>query len=66
MRKWIKAFIQWTERKWPDRVVVSQKDYDQMKADIIYLKAEITKFNASLGFAGVKVAAGGQWNPLAR
>ncbi len=52
MRRWIKGLIAWTERKWPDKVVVSQKDYEDLQKRVKYLESEVTKFNASLGFAG--------------
>lgn len=52
MKRVLKALVAWLDRKFPDKVVVTQKEYDTLSGRIKYLEAEVTKFNASLGFAG--------------
>lgn len=60
MKMILRSFLGWLDRKWPDVVVVTQKDYDNLLGRIKYLEGEVTKFNASLGFAGVRMPANGQ------
>lgn len=63
----LKAIVAWMDRKWPDRVVVTQADYDGLKASINSLQivlneekvlerlkrieSEINKFNATMGLS---------------
>ncbi len=75
MKKALKAFVAWLDRKFPDRITVTQAEYDALKTAITSLQAvinegkvverlgkaesEINKFNASLGFAGGLVQKAG-------
>ncbi len=64
MRKLLRRFIEWSDKKWPDMVEVTMAEYLTLKAKIDVLEksqigerlnkieAEINKFNVSLGFSG--------------
>lgn len=54
MKKILRSVLDWLDRKFPDKVVVTQKDYETLNARLRYLESEVTKFNASLGFMGVR------------
>ena len=78
MKKMLKAILDWMERKWPDVVVITQKEFDELKNELkkqneilsVYsperlkaIEAEINKFNVSLGFGAV---ANSQRQPFQR
>lgn len=53
MKKILKALVAWLDRKFPDRIVVTQKDYDILNARIKNMESEVAKLNVSLGFASM-------------
>ena len=64
MKSLFKAIYEWLDRKFPDVVVITLKEYQELDARILKLEAavtaekiraieaEINKFNVSLGFGG--------------
>lgn len=54
MKTILRAILNWLDRKFPDKVTVTKADYDSIEKRLRYLEAEVTRFNASLGFMGVK------------
>ncbi len=65
MRKMLRYFLAWMDRRFPERVVVTQTEFVALKAKIDALpnpaisedrlrkiEQEINKFNVSMGFAG--------------
>lgn len=55
---WLISLGEWLNKRFPERVVLNLKDYQesQVKLDqrIAKIEAEISKFNVSLGFAGMR------------
>lgn len=41
MRALIKRIIAWTERKWPDRILVTETDYIALKARLGALESDL-------------------------
>lgn len=58
MKKILRAVLNWLDRKFPDKVVVTQKDYDAMLGRVKNLEMQVQGLNVSLGL-GSKIAVGG-------
>jgi hypothetical protein len=64
MRSLLRNFLKWLDTRFPERVVVTQTEFLNMKAKLdnlekvltegrlLKIEQEINKFNASMGFAG--------------
>lgn len=65
MRKVLRSFIGWLDRRFPERVVITQAEFEKLKQDMIKLsmltsneerlkkiETEINKFNIHMGFGG--------------
>lgn len=59
-KRTLKAVVNWMDRKYPDKVVVTTEEYNKLKSQvgniteerIKAIEVEINKFNVSLGFGG--------------
>lgn len=59
MRSILRSFLTFLDKRFPEKVVLSQQDYENLKKRVVFLEGEVTKFNAALGFAGsIKAAMG--------
>ena len=70
MRKLLRAFLAWADKRWPEKVVITQTEFLKMQADLkkilessseARLKAiesEINKFNMHMGFGGSVIPKG--------
>ena len=64
MRHWLRSILNWMDKRWPEKVVITQAEFLTLKAQIDVLskslaedrikkiEQEINKFNVSMGFAG--------------
>lgn len=67
MRKLMRGFLNWLDKRFPERVVITQAEFLTLKAQIEVLskalseerikkiEAEISKFNVSMGFSGAPI-----------
>lgn len=60
MKKMLRGILNWLERKFPDRVVVTQKDYDATMVRVQKLEAQVQALNVSLGLVGMQANIVGQ------
>lgn len=70
MRSMLRAFLTWMDKRFPEKVVVTQTEFVAMKAkleklDVILnekrlekIESEINKFNVHMGFGGTVVPKG--------
>lgn len=67
MRNALRSFLAWLDTRFPEKVVVTEKDYQELKGRIAALaqmqesefrtlKGEISKLNAAMGFGSVGAA----------
>lgn len=78
MRKMLRAFLAWCDKRFPERVVVTEAEFLTMKAqlDVVSkllnekrlekIEAEINKFNVAMGFGGSTVIPKGMVAPFQR
>lgn len=74
MRAALRGFLAWLDHRFPERVVITQASFNELKAQVDalskgnnhesrlkHLEAEVNKFNLHMGFGGTlpKVQAGG-------
>lgn len=64
MRSFLRSFLTWLDKRFPEKVVITQVEFLTMKAQLDVLakslseqrlksmEAEINKFNVAMGFAG--------------
>lgn len=50
MKSILRGILNFLDRKWPDKVVVTQKDYDKLIQRVERLESEINKFNVTMGY----------------
>ncbi len=73
MRKALRNFLAWLDKRFPERVVITQAAYDELLARIkavedaagkvtiariAHIEAEINKFNLHMGFGGAVIPKG--------
>lgn len=70
MRKILRNFLNWLDRRFPEKVVITQAQFEKLQADVKKLvetssevrfqkiEAEINKFNVHMGFGGALVPKG--------
>lgn len=68
----LKRFVEWAEKRWPEKVVVTKAEYDVLKAGvdgllltvnekrIKQMEDEIAKFNVAFGFGAQRGMSGVQ------
>lgn len=54
MKSFLRWFLDFLERKCPDKVTVRKADYDALVAEVAKVKAEVGRMGAALGMAGVR------------
>lgn len=65
MRGWLRSFLAWLDKRFPEKVVITQASYEALKAQVDklssannaearlkHLEAEVNKFNLHMGFGG--------------
>ena len=58
MIKFLKALVSWLEKRFPEKLVITKADLDDLRARVMavdekrikHLEDEIAKFNVALGF----------------
>lgn len=70
MRRWLRGVLEWMDKRWPERVVVTQAEYMKLRETVDRvdkllkaerlekIEAEINKFNVAMGFGGSVVPKG--------
>ena len=54
MKKILKAFVEWLDRKYPDKVTVTLAEYQKLHQDIVWLKANAEKEDIIAEFENLK------------
>ena len=55
MRNLIKRLVAWSERKWPDKVVVTQEKYESLEKEIMTQLQDIQRLTEAMAQHAIKL-----------